>query len=147
MLDPAYPLQAAQRSAALGWDLDVPAQRDILHRLVALLAETDCAVAERFLRHLVATSRTELGEPVIVVLGPLPLGPLEALADELCKVPGLLVRHGLARQGFYRLDGQAEDPEALCGHLAQVSGVAEVRRISGTIYVLPRPLQTGPGGS
>ncbi len=138
MLDSTDPLEDAQ-AASWHWELDDPLQRDALHRLVALLADEDCAVAERFLRHLVATSRKEPGEAVCVVAGPLALGPLRVLADAIAQVPGFTVRCRVARQGFYRLDGRAEDPDTLCARLVQVAGVAEVRRIQDTIYVLPIP--------
>ncbi len=139
MQEPVYPQDAIRRCAMLSWDLDEPASRDLLHRLVGLLAEADRAVAERFLRHLVLTARQEPGQPVILVAGPLAKAPLERLGDDIASLPGISVRHRLIRSGFCRMDGFAMDVDVLCGHLVLVPGVAEVRRISDTIYVLPYP--------
>jgi hypothetical protein len=142
VLDPLYP-QDVRRSALLSWDLDDPGSRDLLHRLVGLLAEADCAVAERFLRHLVLTARLEPGQPVILVAGPLAKDALEQLADQIARLPVVSMRHRLIRSGFCRMDGWTMDVDVLCAHLALVPGVAEVRKISDTIYVLPYPDSEG----
>lgn len=143
MLDPRQPSQSARRAAALAWNLDEPSERDVLHRLIALLADADCAVAERFLRHLVLTSYADPGALVSLVIGPQTQGVLARFADEVERIGRLGVRHRLIRSDFCRIDGYSEDPEHLCADLAALPGVADVRRVDDTIYVLAYPPDTG----
>lgn len=101
--------------------------------------ELSVTVAAMRRQQIQMVSRSGMGEPVSVIVGPADsLGLITGLIDALEGSPHFSAQFRVFRDGFYRVDGQAHDRANLLGWLKGQTGVRDVSADEETLHVLPR---------